>query len=76
MVWLWVSWCETGIASAGEPVRTTAETANSVAIVLRRIPVDAEAMLVIAELPFGFITIRGDRFCPIRCAPAGKSSNG
>ena len=62
MVWLWVSWREICIANAGEPVSTTAETANSVAIVLRRIPMGAEAVLVMAELLFGFITIGGDRF--------------
>src|SRR5512140_3182569 len=50
MVWLWASWREICVANAGEPVSMTAETANSVAIVLRRIPVGAEAVWVIAEL--------------------------
>ncbi len=60
IVWLWVAWRED--ANAGDPVSMTAETANSVAIVLRRITVGAEAAWVMAELLLGFITIGGDRF--------------
>ena len=76
MFWLWVSWREICVANAGEPVSMTAETANSVAIVLRRILMEAEATLVITEFPFGFTTIRGDRFCPLRWALSGQRSNG
>ena len=76
MLWLRVSWRDICVANAGEPASMTVETANSVAIVLRRIPMGAEAALVIAELLFGFTTIEGDRCCFTSWALSRRHSNG
>jgi hypothetical protein len=53
------------VANAGEPLNSTAATAHSPAIVLRRIALLLEAASAMAELLFGF-AIGDDRFCRLR----------